>query len=73
MHFVTNCADWFETLLKNDRPFLRAWSMDALQKLAQQDAELAQRADTALAAAEHDPAASVRVRARRWRKPVKSR
>ena len=73
MHFVTNCADWFETLLKNDRPFLRAWSMDALQKLAQQDAELAQRADTALAAAEHDPAASVRARARRWRKPVKSR
>lgn len=64
---VNSCADWFEALLKSDRPFLRAWSMDALQHLAQRDAELVPRAETALAAAEQDPAASVRARARQWK------
>ncbi len=68
-----DCVEWFEALLTSDRPFLRAWSMDALQELAQQNAELAQRTEMALAAAEQDPAASVRSRARRWRKRAKSR
>ena len=68
-----DCVEWCEALLTHDRPFLRAWSMDALQELARQNAELAQRAEMALAAAEQDPAASVRGRARRWRKRAKSR
>ena len=66
-HLANSCADWFEALLTIDRPFLRAWSMDALQQLARRDAELTERAETALAAAEQDPAASVRARARQWK------
>lgn len=62
------CADWLTGLLASDRPFLRAWSMDALQHIAPQRTTLATRAEAALAAAEQDPAASVRARARRWRK-----
>ena len=61
-------ADWLEHLLHGDRPFLRAWSMDALQRLAARNAELKKRASAALDAAERDPKASVRARARRWRK-----
>ena len=60
-------ADWLTPLLQSDRPFLRAWSMDALQHLAARNAELVHRAEAALDAAEQDPAASVRARARRWR------
>ena len=67
---ASNCADWFEALLKSNRPFLRAWSMDALQELALRNAMLAGRAAAALQAAEQDPAASVRARARRWRERV---
>lgn len=62
-------ADWLTPLLRSDRPFLRAWSMDALQRLAAGNAELKARAAAALDAAEQDPKASVRARARRWRKP----
>lgn len=72
-HLTKTCADWLAALLISERPFLRAWSMDALQELAQRDAELAARAATTLAAAEQDSAASVRARARRWRRRAKSR
>ena len=64
-------ADWLTPLLRSDRPFLRAWSMDALQHLAARNADLKTRAATALNAAEKDSKASVRARARRWRKPPK--
>ena len=67
------CADWLTPLLQSDRPFLRAWSMDALHHLAVRSANLAGRAEAALDAAEQDPAASVRARARRWRTPGKRR
>ena len=67
-HLANNCADWFDALLTSDRPFLRAWSMDALQQLAQQNTELAERAAAALRDAEQDPAASVRARARKWKR-----
>ena len=66
-HLASNCADWFEALLTSNRPFLRAWSMDALQELASRDATLGDRAAAALQAAEQDPAASVRACARRWK------
>ena len=66
-HLTNACTGWLTALLVNSRPFLRAWSMDALQHLAQRDAELVPRAETALAAAEQDPAASVRACARRWK------
>ncbi len=61
-------ADWLTPLLHSDRPFLRAWSMDALQHLAARNTKLTERAAAALDAAERDPKASVRARARRWRK-----
>ena len=59
-------ADWLDPLLQSDRPFLRAWSMDALQHLASRNPNLRRRADASLDAAQRDPAASVRARARRW-------
>lgn len=67
-HLTTVFADWLMPLLQSDRPFLRAWSMDALQHIASQNTSLAGDAETALNAAEQDPAASVRARARNWRK-----
>lgn len=56
---------WVEPLLTHTRPFLRAWSLDALAHLAK--AHEAHRADfeAALKAASGDAAASVRARARR--------
>ena len=59
-------ADWLTPLLQSERPFLRAWSMDALQNLALQNPELVRRASASLEAARQDSAASVRARARRW-------
>ncbi len=70
-HLATRCADWLKPLLQSDRPFLRTWSMDALQHLALRNTNLAGDAKTALDAAEQDPAASVRARARNWRKQAK--
>lgn len=60
-------ADWASRFLDHKRPFLRAWSMSALQQVAKQAPELAPRAEAALAVAEHDPSASVRARARKVR------
>jgi len=70
-HLTTPCADWLMPLLQSDRPFLRAWSMDALQHLASRNKKLRAAAGTALDAAEQDPAASVRARARNCRKQAK--
>ncbi len=67
-HQANACADWLTPLLISDRPFLRAWSMNALQHLAKQNPTLAERAMAALSAAENDSAASVRARARKWRR-----
>lgn len=62
------CADWLTQFLNSERPFLRAWSMDALQYLAESAPRLKEQARVALELAENDPAASVRARARNWRK-----
>lgn len=51
-------------LLAHERPFLRAWSLDLLCHLAERDHGIGSEAETALAHAEKDPAASVRARAR---------
>lgn len=50
------------------RPFLRAWTLDALCHLAQRDAELKGMASELVTKAKGDPAASVRARARNLRK-----
>ncbi|MEM7300166.1 MAG: hypothetical protein AAF468_03700 [Pseudomonadota bacterium] len=57
-------AGWLEPLLAHKRPFLRAWSLDAIWCLAKSHDKLRDRADTALSNAENDDAASVRARAR---------
>jgi hypothetical protein len=51
-------------LLTHERPFLRAWSLDLLCYLTTRIPDLATEAETALARAAEDPAASVRARAR---------
>ncbi len=56
-------AKWLKPLLKHERPFLRAWSVDALCAVAVADKALKAIADRALKAAQNDSAASVRARA----------
>ncbi|MCG8441296.1 MAG: hypothetical protein MI723_05745 [Caulobacterales bacterium] len=53
-----------EHYLDHARPFLRAWSMNALRRLALAHPALTPRADAARTRALNDPAASVRARAR---------
>lgn len=59
-------AGWARRYLTHDRPFLRAWSMSALQRLAAHAPDLRDVAARALSQAAQDPAASVRARARRF-------
>ena len=59
---------WLEGLLAHERPFLRAWSLDALCRIARQHDGYRARALDALEAGERDPAASVKARVRRLRK-----
>ncbi|MEO0591625.1 MAG: hypothetical protein AAFZ11_13860 [Pseudomonadota bacterium] len=62
---ATACTDWIGPLLMHKRPFLRAWSLDALAHVAQAHAEYREEFRKALRQASEDPAASVRARARR--------
>lgn len=57
-------ARWLSPLLTHERPFLRAWSMDALCSLADQHTAFAKAAKVAHENAGRDAAASVRARAR---------
>ena len=57
-------ADWLAPLLRHKRPFLRAWSLDALVHMSKADKTYRSAAEIALANAEQDEAASVRARAR---------
>jgi len=58
-------AEWATPLLEHQRPFLRAWSMDALQHIAVLATDIAPLAHKALDRATRDQAASVRARARK--------
>ena len=60
--------DWLAPLLSHDRPFLRAWSLDALCRLGELESAYQAEADGHLARMASDPAASVRARARRLEK-----
>ncbi len=53
-----------ERFLIDERPFLRAWSLDALAAVAARHPVFRERAAAALLQAREDPAASVRARAR---------
>lgn len=52
------------------RPFLRAWTIDAICHLAARDPSLKEAASALLAKGEQDPAASVRARVRNLRKAM---
>jgi hypothetical protein len=55
---------WLLPLLAHDRPFVRAWSLDALCHVSALYSVYASRAEEALNSATRDAAASVRARAR---------
>lgn len=55
---------WLDILASHQRPFLRAWSLDALCYIARHHPAFRHNASVALEAAEKDKAASVRARAR---------
>lgn len=57
-------AAWLTPLLDHKKPFLRAWSVDALVRLAGQHSMLAGQAEAAIKRARKDAAASVRARIR---------
>ncbi len=63
-------ADFAEANLRHRRPFLRAWSMNTMCRLAHFHPELAARAQKAHQNALNDPAASVRARARNITPPA---
>ena len=58
-------AEWAAQFMDHERPFLRAWSMSALQVAARRAPDLAPLAEAALARAENDASGSVRARARK--------
>ena len=58
-------ARFLRACSESDHKFVRAWAIDALQRLARQHARYRSEAAMALNAALEDPAASVRARARR--------
>lgn len=60
-------ALWLEPLLAHRRPFVRAWSVDALCRVAVQSPKYKKDAQDAIAAASEDDAASVRARVRNIR------
>lgn len=63
-----NCAaplaHWLGEMLDHERPFVRAWSLDALGSLAQEYPEHRTAFNAALRSANEDAAAAVRARAR---------
>jgi len=61
-------ADWLTPLLRHERPFLRAWSLDALAHLAKAHPAYGEAYAAALDRALEDDAASVSARARRLAK-----
>ncbi|MEM9234829.1 MAG: hypothetical protein AAGA69_11420 [Pseudomonadota bacterium] len=58
-------VDWLTPLLSHGRPFLRAWSLSALARIASSCSRHRDTAKIALSEATEDKAASVRARARR--------
>jgi hypothetical protein len=62
---VQKVAAWLHPLLTHNRPFLRAWSVSALVDMSHQHKSIKAAAETALAAAKQDSAASVRARVKK--------
>ena len=62
--WVSTLWVWVKPLLAHKRPFVRAWSLDALGHLAKADEGYRENFEEALRRASEDPSASVRARAR---------
>jgi len=62
--WVSGLWVWVEPLLTHKRPFVRAWSLDALAHLAKGQGQYRTNFEVALKRASEDEAASVRARAR---------
>lgn len=58
-------ADWVTGLLEHDRPFVRAWAIDALCRIAVQHTSFRDIASNAVQNGSRDSAASVRARCRK--------
>lgn len=58
-------VEWLMPFLSSERPFLRAWSLDALSAITEQHASHREVFSSALSKAASDDAASVRARARK--------
>lgn len=65
-----NLARWAMTLCEHDRPFVRAWALDALCYAAETSPDLLPIARDQLAKSDADPKASVKARARNLRKAM---
>lgn len=56
--------DWLTPLTEHDRPFIRAWSVEALSRIRMQHNEFDPELRVILAKAQSDPSASVQARLR---------
>ncbi len=65
---AADLVGWVEPLLADQRPFVRAWALDALCAVAERCPAYKEQAGAALEIAANDPGASVRARARRLKK-----
>lgn len=63
-NYAAALLGWLRPLRRHDRPFLRAWALDATCEVAAQRGNAMPEARAALDAALTDPAASVKARAR---------
>lgn len=60
--------DWATSIAEHERPFVRAWSINARVVIGMQFKDLLDEALIGLSVAENDPSASVRARSRNIRK-----
>lgn len=65
-------VDWLRPLLRHKRPFLRAWSLDALCRVAAEHGSFRGPAKQALEEGLEDRSASVRARSRQIQKELKA-
>ncbi|MFK5978419.1 MAG: hypothetical protein QM488_05990 [Rhizobiaceae bacterium] len=59
---------WLQPLLDHERPFLRAWSLDAIFRVSSQYSRFDNMLEMALSSGAKDPAASVRAKVRSLKK-----
>lgn len=71
-NYATTLIAWLRPLRSHQRPFLRAWALDATYEVARQRENAMPEARAAVEAALADPAASVKARARNIARSLKT-